>query len=85
MTKRKFSDFTEAEFVAWVFKIKKADFKTEAEHDEAIYQFGELTEHPERWDLIFHPAPDADNSAQGIVNTVKEWRAANGKSGFKSF
>ncbi|MEH3412314.1 bacteriocin immunity protein [Phytobacter diazotrophicus] len=84
MVMKKLSDFTEAEFVAWVNKIKTADFPTERKHDDAIYQFSQLTEHPDGHDLIYYPEPGADNSAQGVVNTVKEWRAANGKQGFKS-
>lgn len=84
MIMKTLSDFTEAEFVAWVNKIKTADFPTERKHDDAIYQFSQLTEHPDGHDLIYHPLPGADNSAQGVVNTVKEWREANGKQGFKS-
>lgn len=80
---RYLADFTEAEFVAWVNRIKTADFPTERQHDEAIYQFSLLTEHPDGHDLIYHPEPGADKSAQGITNTVKAWRAANGKPDFK--
>ncbi|HBT8412993.1 TPA: bacteriocin immunity protein, partial [Klebsiella pneumoniae] len=32
---------------------------------------------------IFKPKVGEDSSAKGIVKTVKEWRAANGKPGFK--
>ncbi|ENU8725403.1 bacteriocin immunity protein [Salmonella enterica] len=83
MEDKKISDFTESEFIDFVRKIKKADFPTESEHDEAIYQFSQLTEHPDGWDLIYHPATGADNSAEGVTKTVKEWRAKNGKPGFK--
>ncbi|EPG2437975.1 bacteriocin immunity protein, partial [Klebsiella pneumoniae] len=34
--------------------------------------------------LIFKPKVGEDSSAKGIVKTVKEWRAANGKPGFKN-
>ncbi|MEH5384848.1 bacteriocin immunity protein, partial [Klebsiella pneumoniae] len=30
------------------------------------------------------PKVGEDSSAKGIVKTVKEWRAANGKPGFKN-
>ncbi|WP_410315725.1 bacteriocin immunity protein [Klebsiella pneumoniae] len=43
-----------------------------------------LTEHPAGWNLIFKPKVGEDSSAKGIVKTVKEWRAANGKPGFKN-
>ncbi|MCU2854162.1 bacteriocin immunity protein [Citrobacter freundii] len=84
MGTKKITDYTEQEFVDFVNKIKRADFPTESAHDEAIYEFGQLTEHPDGWDLIYHPEPGADNSAIGVLKTVKEWRAANGKPGFKS-
>lgn len=84
MSKRKLADYTEEEFVVLVNKIISAEFSTEREHNEAIYQFNQLTEHPDGHDLIYFPKPGADSSVRGIVNAVKEWRAANGKSGFKS-
>ncbi|BCA39963.1 bacteriocin immunity protein [Kluyvera ascorbata] len=83
MTKKKLADYTEQEFLHFIDKIKKVDFPTESEHDEAVYAFSQLTEHPDGWDLIYHPEPGADNSAAGVTKTVKEWRAANGKPGFK--
>ncbi|RRE67674.1 bacteriocin immunity protein [Klebsiella pneumoniae] len=60
-----------------------ADFPTDKENDDAIYSFAQLTEHPAGWNLIFKPKVGEDSSAKGIVKTVKEWRAANGKPGFK--
>lgn len=50
---------------------------------ELLEQFSKLVGHPEGYDLIFHPEPGADNSAEGVTETVKEWRAANGLSWFK--
>lgn len=84
MVDKKLSDYTEKEFYDFVFKIKKADFPSESSHDEAIWQFAQLTEHPDGWDLIYHPKNGADNSAQGVIDAIKEWRKANGKPGFKS-
>lgn len=83
MADKKLHDYTEKEFINFVDKIKKADFSTESEHDEAIWLFSHLTEHPDGWDLIYHPKPGADNSAQGVTDTIKKWRAENSKSGFK--
>ncbi|MDQ5294978.1 bacteriocin immunity protein, partial [Klebsiella pneumoniae] len=39
-----------------------------------------------RNDLLIRTFPKVgeDSSAKGIVKTVKEWRAANGKPGFKN-
>jgi hypothetical protein len=84
MTNKTLADYTEQEFLNFIEKIKTADFPTESEHDEAIYEFSQLTEHPDGWDLIYHPEAGADNSPAGVLKTVKEWRIANGKPGFKS-
>ncbi len=43
----------------------------------------QLTEHPAGSDLIYYPEEGADHSPEGITQTVKEWRAANGLPGFK--
>lgn len=84
MTEKKISDFTEKDFVSWVAKIIRADFSSEKENDDAIFQFARLTEHPAGWNLIFRPEQGSDDSAEGIVKTVKLWRAAHGKAGFKA-
>lgn len=34
-------------------------------------------------DLIYYPRDDREDSPEGIVKEIKEWRAANGKPGFK--
>ncbi|MBS5838238.1 MAG: bacteriocin immunity protein [Pseudomonas sp.] len=46
-------------------------------------EFERLTEHPAGSDLIYYPEDGADNSAEGITQTIKEWRAENGLPGFK--
>ncbi len=46
-------------------------------------EFERLTEHPDGSDLIYYPRDDREDSPEGIVKEIKEWRAANGKSGFK--
>lgn len=83
MAEKNLSDYTEKEFYEFITKIKTADFLSESAHDEAIYNFSQLTEHPDGWDLIYYPEPNADNSTQGIINAIKKWREANGKPGFK--
>ncbi|MEG5951150.1 bacteriocin immunity protein [Enterobacter kobei] len=83
MTDKKLSNYTEKEFYDFITKIRMVDFASEAEHSKAIYEFGQLTEHPDKWDLIYRPKPNADNSTQGIINEIKKWRSANGRSSFK--
>lgn len=84
MEKKTISDYTEAEFLDFVKKIcLVSDYKTEGEHTNAVLKFEELSEHPEGSDLIYYPKDGQDDSPEGIVKEVKEWRAKNGKSGFK--
>ena len=83
MSKNSISDYTEAEFLEFVKKICDADYKTEAEHTQAVLEFDRLTEHPDRNGLIYHPKDNQDDSPEGIVKEVKNWRQANGKAGFK--
>jgi len=81
--KNDISDYTEAEFVEFV-KWFLTDGRTDAEDAIRMDEFNRLTEHPEGYSLIFHPAPGRDQSPEGVVQEVKQWRAANGKSGFKA-
>jgi len=84
MDKTNITEYTEAEFLALVKKICDADYDSENKHTEAVLLFKKLTEHPDGSDLIYYPKQDQEDSPEQIVNTVKEWRAANGKPGFKS-
>ncbi|MGE8411232.1 MAG: bacteriocin immunity protein [Pseudomonas sp.] len=78
------SDFTEAEFIGFIRNIRVMNKGgTDAALGELLEQFSQLAGHPEGYDLIFHPEPGADNSAEGVTQTVKAWRAANGLPGFK--
>ncbi|MBC2692657.1 MULTISPECIES: bacteriocin immunity protein [Pseudomonas] len=77
-----FSEYTESEFVALLQRIKSHD-GTEPEVDKLVFHFEEVSEHPDGSDLIFYPEDEADDSAEGITQTVKEWRAAQGLPGFK--
>ena len=77
------SDYTETEFLEFVRGISEVEGKTEADVDKLVDEFCRLTEHPEGSDVIFYPDDDREDSPEGIVKEVKEWRARNGKPGFK--
>jgi hypothetical protein len=51
--------------------------------DPLLSRFCTITEHPDGTDLIYYPEAGADNSNEGIVRTVKAWRAAQGLPDFK--
>ncbi|MEF9899098.1 MAG: bacteriocin immunity protein [Pseudomonas sp.] len=80
--KNTISDYTENEFVDLLQRIISHD-DTQPEVDKLVFHFEEVSEHPAGSDLIFYPEDGADDSAAGITQTVKEWRAAQGLPGFK--
>ena len=81
--KKSVSDYTESEFLAFVKKIFNPDNTTEDEDVQNVLEFERITEHPDGSDLIYYPRDDREDSHEGIVKEVKEWRAKNGKPGFK--
>ncbi|HDC4684276.1 TPA: bacteriocin immunity protein [Enterobacter cloacae] len=79
----KIEDYTEEKFLEFVRKIFDVSGTTEAEDIKNILEFKRLTEHPDGSDLIYYPPEDREDSPEGVVQEVKEWRRENGKSGFK--
>jgi hypothetical protein len=73
---------TEAEFLAFIIKISEGDFPSEQAHINAVLDFKRISEHPAGSDLLFYPEPGKESS-EAIVDEIKNWRAANGKPGFK--
>ncbi|QHM77458.1 Colicin-E2 immunity protein [Mixta theicola] len=83
MKKKSITDYTEQEFLEFVWKIWNSEQLTEQEENTLVDEFRRLTEHPDGSNLIFYPRDDREDSPEGIVQEVKEWRARNGKPGFK--
>lgn len=77
------SDYTEAEFLDFVKKIFNVENTSEDEDIKNILLFKKLTEHPDGSDLIYYPRDGREDSPEGVVKEVKEWRDKNGKPGFK--
>ncbi|WP_313087370.1 bacteriocin immunity protein [Stutzerimonas nitrititolerans] len=83
--KKSLSDYTEAQFIQFLQEIRAANKSASDEVlGELLEQFRLLTEHPDGTDLICYPEAGADNSNEGITETVKKWREANGLPSFKS-
>jgi len=78
------SDYTEKEFLDFVVEIWDSSARTEEEDEKLVIEFERLTEHPDGSDLLYYPRDDREDSPEGVVKEVKEWRAANGKPGFKA-
>lgn len=78
------SDYTEIQFAVFINEIHSANKSASDEKlGQLLQQFRTITEHPSGTDLIFYPEDGADDSPEGIVQTIKEWRKANGLPGFK--
>ncbi|MDR9864595.1 bacteriocin immunity protein [Pseudomonas baetica] len=82
VTGQSLSDYTEQEFIELLERIMGND-ETEEEESRLVFHFNSICGHPEGSDLIFYPPVDTDDSAEGINETLKKWRAANGLPGFK--
>lgn len=81
-TKINYEDYSEREFLELVTKVFNADFLTEEDADKAVWEVVRLSEHPSGTDIVFYPSADAEDSPEGILKVIKEWRAMNGKPGF---
>ncbi|WP_025901350.1 bacteriocin immunity protein [Tatumella sp. UCD-D_suzukii] len=82
--KKSISDYTEQEFLALVSRVYNAEGESEEEDVNNLLEFECLCEHPEGSDLIYYPREGREDSPEGVVKEVKEWRQVNGKSGFKN-
>ncbi|MBW3503057.1 bacteriocin immunity protein [Pseudomonas sp. NKUCC02_KPG] len=83
--KSSFSEYTEAEFLEFMETVFQENVAEADERlDILLEHFEKITEHPEGTDLIYYAASDLDSTPEAITKKVKEWRAANGKPGFKS-
>ncbi|AUM71715.1 bacteriocin immunity protein [Pseudomonas fluorescens] len=68
--------------LVFVKKIYEADFYPEEAHTHAVLEFERISEHPSGSDLLYYPEA-GKSGPEAVVKEVKEWRAANGKPGFK--
>ena len=80
--KTNLSDYTEQEFIDMLRQLCSGELP-EKEEDRVLSHFIKVTEHPRGSDLLYYPDEGADDSPEGITQTVKAWRAANGLPGFK--
>ncbi|MFJ7281481.1 bacteriocin immunity protein [Pseudomonas sp. NPDC099000] len=86
--KKRLEDYTETEFLAFLgeFFHQTSDLRGQAledYRDDLLDHFELISEHPDRSDVIFYPKEGQEDSPEGILKEVKEWRALNNKPGFK--
>lgn len=80
-----FSEYTEAEFLEFMKEVFRENIAgTDERLDVLLKHFEDVTEHPEGTDLIYYASSDVECTPEAITKRVKEWRAANGKPGFKA-
>ena len=81
--KNKFEEYTEAEYVALINRLVEGNYSSEKEHDAIVDNIVKTSEHPNGTDVLYYPEQGTDDSPTGVLATIKAWRAANGKPGFK--
>ena len=83
MKTKTIEEYTEADFLLFVKKICDSGYESEREQINAVFEFEQLTGHPDGSDLIYYAASDAESTPEAITQKVKAWRVANGLPGFK--
>ncbi|MUI60477.1 bacteriocin immunity protein [Pseudomonas aeruginosa] len=84
MESKKISDYTEAEFFSLISELFNRDFSSEEERDAVVYAIVNAAEHPDGTDIIFYPKEDEEDSPEGVLKRIKEWRATKSLPDFKA-
>ncbi|WP_413728743.1 bacteriocin immunity protein [Sodalis sp. RH19] len=88
LLKENYEDYTEQEFLEFLGQFFNNTSGLEGDeysalNDRMILHFKKITEHPYGSDVIYYPDAGREDSPRGVLQEVKEWRAKNGKPGFK--
>lgn len=81
--KAEISEYTEQEFLELLNKLFDGQCSTEEEYHSLIEHIEQISQHPKGNEILFYPAAGTDDSAEGVLQVIKEWRAGNGLPGFK--
>lgn len=81
--KNTFEEYTESEYTSLLQRLFNGEYSSEAELDEIVDNIVNTSEHPNGSDILYYPEPGVEDSPGGVLNAIKQWRAANGKPGFK--
>lgn len=82
-TVQKYEQYTESEFLGLIKILFDGNYASEEELDTIVHKIVIASEHPGGTDILFYPKAGVENTPMGILNSIKEWREANGKPGFK--
>lgn len=80
--KNNFSEYTKDEFINLISEICDANGDDEYQ-DSLLEHLIKITEYPSVSDVIYYPADGDDDSPEGIVNSVVEWRKSHNLPLFK--
>ena len=78
-----YDQYTESEFLEIINRLFLGEYYSEEELDSLVHKIVDASEHPNGTDILFYPEQGVENSPVGVLNSIKEWRNANGKPGFK--
>ncbi|MDR6606099.1 bacteriocin immunity protein [Pseudomonas synxantha] len=78
-----YDQYTESEFLEIINRLFTGEYSSEEELDSLVHKIVDASEHPNGTDILFYPEQGVENSPIGVLNSIKEWRNANGKPGFK--
>ncbi|WP_434573525.1 bacteriocin immunity protein [Pseudomonas sp. Z3-8] len=86
--KEALEDYTELEFLSFLGELFRHTSDLKGQElgkylDKLVDHFELITEHPDGSDVLFYPKEGQEDSPEGILKEVKEWRARNSKPGFK--
>jgi len=82
--KDKFEDYTESEYIALIDRLVQGNYSSEKEHDDIVDNIVSTSEHPNGTGILYYPEEGVEDSPAGVLKAIKDWRAANGKPGFKA-
>lgn len=82
--KNKLEEYTESEYKTLIQRLFDGDYSSEKELDKIVEIVVMTSEHPSGSDILYFPEDGIEDSPEGVLYVIKQWRAANGKPGFKS-
>ncbi|UQS13249.1 bacteriocin immunity protein [Pseudomonas sp. HS6] len=87
--KARLEDYTEAEFLLFITEFFEDTNGLTGDAlgnytSNLMRHFEEITEHPRKRLVLTRPINGREDSPEGVLEEIKEWRQANGKPGFKA-
>ncbi|MHC8375577.1 bacteriocin immunity protein [Pseudomonas sp. MDT1-16] len=81
--KDRYEYYTESEYLNVMNRLFQGRFSSEKEHDAFVDNIVSTSEHPNGTDILYYPEEGVEDGPAGALKAIKQWRAANGKPGFK--